>query len=79
MFEPDYQITADVINDDSEAGTFTVQVFGEYPGGGNQLETTGAATLGPSQQSRITMEVHGADGIQGFRCNLVAPEVTRWQ
>lgn len=69
---------AEVVNQDVEAGTFTVQFFGEYPGNGERIEGSGSATLGPRQQGTVRFDIHSATGRQGGTCRLVPPQVQRW-
>lgn len=77
LFNQDYTVTARVMNDDTEAGIFTVHVFASYPGNGERMEGTGTVTLAAGQTGEARVDVHGADALQSLRCELIAPTVVR--
>ena len=73
------EVAAEIANLDVEGGTFTVHYYGEYPGGGEQLEGTGSVTLGPLQRAEAVFPIRSHDGSTGGSCRLVPPMVQRWQ
>jgi hypothetical protein len=69
--------TVGVQNDGDEGGSFTLQVFGDYPGGGRVLNGTGHVYIGPHQTGTERVQFTPQPGMQNITCHTEAPSVVQ--